>query len=222
MFLRTTVINMGRVAAFLTSILAMPASVSALNLTIGNTTTDAGEGISRVNIGQSFINEPGGSGATINLNSWVFGFDSSANALSASNRPLSIFIGLGTGGPSGMPIGSSVITTLTPVTGYEFPVTWTFVGGLPIIDTTLYTAVIFSEPDQVPGLKVTGTVSAYPNGTVTDDAKGVIAFDAAFQGNFSAVPVPFEFSPAVGILGLGGIYAGRIIIKKLKASKKSV
>jgi hypothetical protein len=38
----------------------------------------------------------------------------------------------------------------------------------------------------------------------------------------SATPVPFEFDPSFGVVGLGGIWAGRKVTKKIKTSKKSV
>jgi hypothetical protein len=38
----------------------------------------------------------------------------------------------------------------------------------------------------------------------------------------SATPVPFDFDPSFGVVALGGIWAGRKVIKKIAASKKSV
>jgi hypothetical protein len=38
----------------------------------------------------------------------------------------------------------------------------------------------------------------------------------------SATPVPFDFDPSFGVVALGGIWAGRKVIKKIKTSKKSV
>lgn len=38
----------------------------------------------------------------------------------------------------------------------------------------------------------------------------------------AATPVPFEFDPSFGLVALGGIWAGRKVIKKIKTSKKSV
>jgi len=37
-----------------------------------------------------------------------------------------------------------------------------------------------------------------------------------------ATPVPFEFDPSFGLVALGGIWAGRKVIKKIKTGKKSV
>ena len=37
-----------------------------------------------------------------------------------------------------------------------------------------------------------------------------------------ATPVPFDFDPSFGVVALGGIWAGRKVIKKIKTSKKSV
>ena len=39
---------------------------------------------------------------------------------------------------------------------------------------------------------------------------------------FSPTPVPFDFDPSFGLVALGGIWAGRKVIKKIKTSKKSV
>ncbi|MEI6328588.1 MAG: hypothetical protein WCP16_05110 [Pseudanabaena sp. ELA645] len=38
----------------------------------------------------------------------------------------------------------------------------------------------------------------------------------------SAIPVPFDFDPSFGLVALGGIWASRKVIKKIKTSKKSV
>lgn len=38
----------------------------------------------------------------------------------------------------------------------------------------------------------------------------------------SATPVPFDFDPSFGVVALGGIWAGRKVIKKIKTSKQSV
>ena len=38
----------------------------------------------------------------------------------------------------------------------------------------------------------------------------------------SATPVPFDFEPSFGVFALGGIWAGRKVIKKIKTAKKSV
>lgn len=38
----------------------------------------------------------------------------------------------------------------------------------------------------------------------------------------AATPVPFDFDPSFGLVALGGIWAGRKVIKKIKTAKKSV
>jgi hypothetical protein len=38
----------------------------------------------------------------------------------------------------------------------------------------------------------------------------------------AATPVPFDFDPSFGVVALGGIWAGRKVIKKIKTAKKSV
>jgi hypothetical protein len=51
----------------------------------------------------------------------------------------------------------------------------------------------------------------------------VLNTDSSATTTFSsATPVPFDFDPSFGVVGLGGIWAGRKVIKKIKTAKKSV
>jgi len=90
-------------------------------------------------------------------------------------------------------------------------VTWTFASGLQITDTATYTAVL------APNLSYSlNTSNPYPNGSVTVGSTPLPSLDLVFQGTFSAVtPVPFEFSPALGLGVLGGLWAAKkFLIKK--------
>jgi len=58
-------------------------------------------------------------------------------------------------------------------------------------------------------------LGAYPNGAFIRDSTFVTSFDTGFQGTFSAItPVPFEFSPALGLVGLGALWTGKKFLLK--------
>ena len=175
-----------------------------MNNTIGNSVLTAN--ISGSNIGQSFINDPSGSGATINLNTWTLAFVNAANQTTAAAVILTIFNGTGNGGTQ---VGTSSSTsTLTFASSPA--VTWTFASGLQITDNAIYTAVL------APNLSYSfNTSNPYPNDSVTVGSTPLPSLDLVFQGTFSAVtPVPFEFSPALGLGVLGGLWAAKKFLTK--------
>jgi hypothetical protein len=84
-------------------------------------------------------------------------------------------------------------------------VTWTFAGGMTITDTSTYTAVLAPALDYVDSCS-----GNYPNGDSYIGTTVLSGQDLLFQATFSAAtPVPFEFSPALGLVGLGVLWAGR-------------
>jgi hypothetical protein len=105
-----------------------------------------------------------------------------------------------------------------PVTGFLNPVTWTFTGGLQIIDNQTYSAII--NTSQNLAFRTTFVATSYPNGSLRfGTGGGSSGVDTVFQGTFSAAtPVPFEFSPALGLGALGGLFALKKLVKKKKAS----
>jgi hypothetical protein len=206
----------GGVIALLASTLAFSPSAFALNTTIGNSTSNTFA--SGPNAGQSFINDPTsplgtGTGAKINLDTWTFAFGNEFNQNIASGIALNIYSGTGNGGTL---VGNAPSTNTSKVTFASFPaVTWTFTGGLLIDDNQTYTAVLV--PDLI--YAVNNNVSVYPNGSFTGGTISNDGIDAVFQGTFSAAtPVPFEFSPALGLGVLGGLFALKRFVKKKKAS----
>jgi hypothetical protein len=109
--------------------------------------------------------------------------------------------------------GTSSNTSIT--TFASFPaVTWTFTGGLQIVDNQIYTAVL------APSLGIPISLSSvYPNGSRTTGSSADTTIDTVFQGTFSsATPIPFEFSPALGLGVLGGLFALKRFVEKKKAS----
>ena len=197
--------KMGGVTALLVSTLAISSPVSALNNTIGNSMSNGG--FTNSNAGQSFINDPSGSGASINLNTWTLVFQPLESQTTASNSVLTIYNGTGNGGTI---VGTSSDTSTLTIAGSP-AVTWTFAGGLQIIDNSTYTAVL------APSLTyLFANSNPYPNGSVTVGSTPLPSLDLVFQGTFSAAtPVPFEFSPALGLGVLGGLWAAKkFLIKK--------
>ncbi len=184
--------------ALLAGSLVFCESALAINLTIGNLNTF--NTYTGNDAGQSFRNDPAGSGATILLNDWTFGFSTTNDANNALGSTLSIYSGIG---KNGVAIASTTSTAL--VTFAFIPsVKWTFVGGVSLIDNLDYTAVI---EGNVSGLLV--SFDSYADGVWTEGAAPVIGggFDAVFEGNFSATtPVPFEFEASGGLAMLGGAW----------------
>jgi hypothetical protein len=195
------------VIALLASTLTLSSPGFAANLTIGNSTYNS-TFRSQVNTGQSFINDPAGTGATINLDTWTFPFDQGTESTAAGSI-LTIYSGTGNGGSV---IGTS--RNSSPSTLTRFPaLTWTFSGGLPITDNATYTAVLAPSLFLVGNL--TFAADAYPNGTATQGTSKFASGDLVFQGTFSAAtPVPFEFNPTIGLGLLGGVFLMRKSLRK--------
>jgi hypothetical protein len=231
MFIKSNLLKISGITASLVSALAIAAPSFALNPTIGNNLSENSFG--GTNIGQSFINDPTSTGTIINLNSWTFGLAAESVGVAANSTltNLSIFLGTGNGGRL---IGSSTTTSLAPVSGIvnpATPITWTFAGGLQLRDNVTYTAVIVGNTP----ISFRGSVTnPYPNGgefdaRFTGSAGASSVLDTVFRGNFSAIdttpiPIPFEFSPVVGLSVLGGIASFKVgsrLIKKAKAAKNA-
>jgi hypothetical protein len=111
-------------------------------------------------------------------------------------------------------VGTSTSASTAAVAGFLNPVTWTFAGGLAITDTSTYTAVL------APNLTfLFNNFDPYTNGRGTFGTGDLFisATDTVFQATFSAAtPVPFEFSPALGLVGLGALW-----VAKKKFAKKT-
>jgi hypothetical protein len=88
--------QMGVVTALLVSTLVISNPASALITTIGNTVNDGDDTFD--NGGQSFINDPSGTNATINLNTWTFGFLDTESQSTAVATTLTIYNSAGNGG----------------------------------------------------------------------------------------------------------------------------
>ena len=198
--------------AILAVSLALAESALAINLTISNAVTAVGSNTPTANnIGQSFINDPIGTGSPILLNDWTFDFTNSTSATSALANTLSIYLGGGIG--SGTILGSSTSTTL--VTFFTSPnsVRWNFAGGVSLVDNQLYTAVIQGSTSS---LSLEFSSNPYPNGNYFfNGTTSVPSVDLVFEGNFSpaATPVPFEFDASGGLAMLG---AGWLLRKRFQ------
>jgi hypothetical protein len=193
-----------------TLLVANPAH--AVNLTIGNSVIDSN--IRSTNQGQSFINDPSGTGATVNLNTYTFAFDSPANATSAANLTLGIYAG--TGNRGALIRTATAPNTTTTVFGRD-AVQWVFAGGLPLLETNTYTAVMQGDTVGVLG----SNRNPYPNGVFTFDFSPFPTFDAAFQATFSAAAPTTSVPEPLTIIGTltGGIAAIKMR-KKLKSAVK--
>ncbi|MDX1977063.1 MAG: hypothetical protein SFT94_05260 [Pseudanabaenaceae cyanobacterium bins.68] len=190
--------NGGGVTALLASTLAFSHPASAINITVQNTALNTTG--NTADSGQSFRNDPAGTGATIFLDTWTFGFTNSANQTTAAATTLTIYNGTGNGGTI---VGTSTSTATGTFAGLP-SVTWTFPGSLPIVDNLIYTAVL--APTLGYGIS---TSNPYPNGVLTVGTFPVAGEDRVFRGVFSATPVPFEFSPVGGVIVLGGLWASK-------------
>ena len=208
--------------ALLATTLAVSDSAMAINLTIGNsfenTNVSNGDGST---IGQSFINDPTSlTGASILLNDWTFrvnerDFESNEFPLSLA-ATLNIYAGTGIGGE----LKGSATTYTTAGSGANSTATWTFAGGLSLIDNQTYTAAVISSADLgFPASSSTfaPNIDRYANGFVTRSVAGDFTTrDTIFTANFSAAPtaVPFEFEGTGGMLVLGGGWLLRRHLKK--------
>lgn len=214
-----SLMKMGGVIAILATTLAVADAATAINLNIGNASNNTFLGkLSNETVGQSFINDPiNGTGASILLNDWTFKVNDSSG-FSFPPPPLSgpatLTIYAGTG------IGGTVIgSTATYTTASTFPentATWTFAGGLTLIDNLTYTAAVTSSARlSFPA----SDANPYANGVATrSDGVDLSSFDTVFSANFTeATPVPFEFEASGGLLILGG---GWLLHRHLKKVSK--
>ncbi|OIP69249.1 MAG: hypothetical protein AUK48_14865 [Oscillatoriales cyanobacterium CG2_30_44_21] len=185
--------------AILAGSLAICESALAINLTIGNPNPE--DFLSGNDYGQSFRNDPAGSGATILLNDWTFGFNTTNDANNALGNTLSIYSGIGKNGTA-IASASAPNTALVTFGGVD-SVKWTFVGGVSLIDNLDYTVVIEGSSSAL----LVSFSDDYANGDLTSGASSTGVIDAVFEGNFSATtPVPFEFEASGGLAMLGGAW----------------
>ena len=206
--------KMGGVIALLATTLAISDSATALNLTIGNSanTTVLSNGTNA--FGQSFINDTNGSASPILLNDWTFMVSDFMPPF--TNNPisglvtLSIYAGTGIGGTL---IGSTTTYT-TAGSGNSSTATWTFAGGLSLIDNQTYTAAVSSSLTSLNFR--TSSANPYANGILTRSNSGdLTGSDTVFTANFSAgaTAVPFEFETTSGLAILGGAWLLRRHLK---------
>ena len=202
--------------ALLATTLAISDSATAINLTIGNASRDTlVSSFGSDTIGQSFINDPSGTGASILLNNWTFqvneeDLDYNPFPLFSPDIVLNIYAGTGIGGS---PIGSATTYT-TGGSGTNSTATWTFTGGLSLIDNQTYTAAVISSANLN---FVASSANPYADGIVTRSVSGnLTGHDTVFSANFSSAPtpVPFDFEPTGGLLVLGGGWLLRRHLKK--------
>ena len=116
-------------------------------------------------------------------------------------------------------IGSA--TTYTTVSsGENSTATWTFAGGLSLIDNQTYTAVLEKNSGGSVKHRIS-TANPYANGIVTQNSGNSTGSDTVFSANFSPAPtaVPFDFEPTGGLLVLGG---GWLLRRHLKKRAKKV
>jgi hypothetical protein len=200
--------KMGGVAVLLATTLAIADSAFAINLSIGNSSSNTNFGGN--GIGQSFINDPTGTGASILLNDWTFAVVDFDSFNPVVGQELRIFDGNGNGGTQ---IGSSSTSIVTFLAG-RTATRWTFAGGLTLIDNQTYTAVLVGGSF----LFDASDVNPYANGFATFGSQPFDIgenFDTVFSANFSpaATPVPFDFEPSAGLAVLGGLWLGRKYLK---------
>ena len=204
--------------ALLAATLAISDSASALNVTIGNSSqTMIASDLSA--LGQSFINDPSGTGASILLNDWTFAveefdFSTFTSKPLSSAATLNIYAGTGINGTL---IGSATTYDSTVTLAGFTAAKWAFAGGLSLIDNQTYTAAVISPANDSLGFKVSDT-NPYPNGYVTRNASGDLTDDdTVFTANFSAgaaTAVPFEFEATGGLGILGGAWLLRRHLQK--------
>jgi len=208
------------VIALLATTLAVSDSAMAINLTIGNSFQNANVGNAGGGrtIGQSFINDPTSvPGTSILLNDWTFRINQGSMnpAPLSSAATLNIYAGTGIGGE----LKGSATTYTTAGSDVNSTATWTFAGGLSLMDNQTYTAAVISSAGlsfAASNSLVSPSIDRYANGFVTRSSGGnLTTFDTVFSANFSeATPVPFDFEPTGGLLVLGGVWLLRRHLKK--------
>lgn len=199
--------------ALLATTLAVSDSATALNLTIGNASsnTAVGNGAGDT-IGQSFINDPSGTGTSILLNDWTFAVsDEDTFGNISTSTTLKIYAGTGI---LGTEIGTATSNTSVTLNGLT-AAKWTFAGGLSLIDNQTYTAAVTSSDTPIL-LFEASNANPYVDGILTRSVQGDLGgFDTVFSANFSeSTPVPFEFEGTGGLLVLGGGWLLRRHLKK--------
>jgi hypothetical protein len=201
--------KVGGVTALLVSSLVISNPCYALNTTLSVTTFEQNRFISG-DLGQSFINDPMGTGESIKIDTWTFTFANEFSQSLVDIKNLNIYSGIGSGGTI---VGTSNATS-KGFFGSFLSVTWTFGGDFAITDTSTYTAAIVLD-SVAPALFVPTTIISDPNTFLTSGGIGLPGLSTIFRGTFSAVPVPFEFSPALGLFGLGALWAfKKFLLKK--------
>ena len=130
-------------------------------------------------------------------------------------KTLDIFDGIGNGG---FARASATSTSTSEVAGIGNPVTWTFASSVELIETSTYTAVLRGADPSISFL--TTINNSYLNGTVTFEfVTPFPAVDTLFRANYTLQPIPFEFSPALGLSVLGGLWGLGLVAKRIKKAK---
>jgi hypothetical protein len=176
-------------------------------------------------VGQSFINDSTGNGTAIKLYDWTFGL-SQTSISSALTKTLDIYRDTDNSGAfigtNGTVVGSSTVTSLSSFAGGN-SVTWTFTGGLDLIDNATYYAIIRYSRSSIGNIFLQKNPSGsdpYLDGLFISGATPGPLTDTVFQANFSPpTPVPFEFDPTGGLMVLGGGWLLRRHLKKKKSTK---
>ena len=203
-------------------------------MTIGNSSKTAGISTILPNvIGQSFINDPTKvTGTSILLNDWTFNaYEAGTYARIYGPLTLNIYAGTNLGSialdrngynyytDTGVTLIGSSTTYTTAGSFWDSTATWTFAGGLSLIDNQTYTAAVTSPiPNGFALLIGASGGNPYANGYLTTTNPNSLGqdWDTVFTANFSAAPtpVPFEFEPTGGLLVLGGGWLLRRHLKK--------
>jgi hypothetical protein len=95
----------------------------------------------------------------------------------------------------------------------------TVAGGVVTASSLFFAGSNFSGRDNLSLSFQSTSVSVSEYYIYSSDYNLFVTGGATFS---SATPVPFDFDPSFGVVALGGIWAGRKVIKKIKTSKKSV
>ena len=115
-----------------------------------------------------------------------------------------------------------IATVLTTPDGQNQGVTLTSSSGnITVANGVVTSSTLFIDFDGSPSNTYLGLESGFAE--YSFDSPFYYLSDSTGGTTFSsATPVPFDFDPSFGVVALGGIWAGRKVIKKIKTSKKSV
>lgn len=80
---------------------------------------------------------------------------------------------------------------------------------------------VLTTPSEISFKEIRLANNGIPSLTFPSTSVAVVGYGAGSFEFASATPVPFEFNPAMGLSVLGGLWIGKRLIKKFKASKKS-